>query len=517
MKKGMLLMLAVLVTVAFFSVAPSKAAIPVTFQVDMSIKVQEDVFTPGEDNVTLRGDFMSEAGLSGDWFPDEGPYTLADDDQDTVYTVTIDLPDSTDGGEFFYKYAINDATWEDDPNRDFTVSSPETVLPVTLFNRDSVVTVMAINFLNFTADLTDIYGSGDGYFDPDRDSLLVMGLDWVGATVEGGDRKFTEDAFNPGIFHTTMVIQGVEGDSTKWKSKAYPDEHFFNWGWEITSDKWHVIREDSAEIDIGPFKPDIFPMQPPLAQSQDVLFQVDMTDATNQYTGGSINPDDLIFVGLKGQNEVLGAWGGDWLPSDTTSTDTTDATMWVLNDNGENGDAVAGDDIWSITITFPEDNAGGPSLYRYSAHYPGADTINNGSQPLYNEFPGGVDHWVNITEEDSTIVVSDDFGVYESRTSTAIEQENGADLPGQIALSQNYPNPFNPTTRIQYSVPANNSDVRLTVYNLLGREVATLVNTKKAAGTYSAGFHGADYSSGIYFYTLTVGEQQITKKMILVK
>ena len=83
-------------------------------------------------------------------------------------------------------------------------------------------------------------------------------------------------------------------------------------------------------------------------------------------------------------------------------------------------------------------------------------------------------------------------------------------------LSQNYPNPFNPTTSISYSV-AQVGQVELTVYDMLGKEIATLVNEVKTAGQHTVSFDGTDLTSGIYFYTLTAGEQRSTNKMMLVK
>ena len=88
--------------------------------------------------------------------------------------------------------------------------------------------------------------------------------------------------------------------------------------------------------------------------------------------------------------------------------------------------------------------------------------------------------------------------------------------PVTYNLSQNYPNPFNPSTQIGYSI-AEASKVQLTVYNLLGQKIATLVNEQRSAGTYSVKFDASQYSSGIYFYTLRAGEFVKTKKMILLK
>ena len=88
--------------------------------------------------------------------------------------------------------------------------------------------------------------------------------------------------------------------------------------------------------------------------------------------------------------------------------------------------------------------------------------------------------------------------------------------PNSFALSQNYPNPFNPITVISYQLQVQ-SDVRLVVFDLLGREVATLVNEKKEAGNYTATFNGANLTSGVYFYKLTAGNFSEIKKMTLIK
>jgi hypothetical protein len=90
------------------------------------------------------------------------------------------------------------------------------------------------------------------------------------------------------------------------------------------------------------------------------------------------------------------------------------------------------------------------------------------------------------------------------------------ETPTGFALSQNYPNPFNPSTRISFSIPQA-GDVTLKVYDMLGREVATLVNGAMAAGTHSATFDASGMSSGIYLYELRSGNTRITNKMTLMK
>ena len=88
--------------------------------------------------------------------------------------------------------------------------------------------------------------------------------------------------------------------------------------------------------------------------------------------------------------------------------------------------------------------------------------------------------------------------------------------PETFSLSQNYPNPFNPTTSISYQLKAN-SFVSLKVFDLLGREVKTLVNEEKPAGSYSLNFSAVDLPSGVYFYKLTAGSFTETKKMTVMK
>ncbi len=89
--------------------------------------------------------------------------------------------------------------------------------------------------------------------------------------------------------------------------------------------------------------------------------------------------------------------------------------------------------------------------------------------------------------------------------------------PSVFELSQNYPNPFNPVTQIKFALPQN-SFVTVKVFNALGEEVARLVNNEfKSAGSYSVTFDGANFSSGIYFYSIEAGQFKETKKMVLIK
>ena len=94
--------------------------------------------------------------------------------------------------------------------------------------------------------------------------------------------------------------------------------------------------------------------------------------------------------------------------------------------------------------------------------------------------------------------------------------EDNITVSSQFLLSQNYPNPFNPSTVISYQVPKTDF-VSLKIYDVLGNEVATLINEEKSAGSYSINFNASKFPSGVYFYTLRSGEFTATKKLILMK
>lgn len=83
-------------------------------------------------------------------------------------------------------------------------------------------------------------------------------------------------------------------------------------------------------------------------------------------------------------------------------------------------------------------------------------------------------------------------------------------------LEQNYPNPFNPTTNIEFRI-SNFGFVSLKVYDVLGKEIVTLVNEEKPAGQYDVEFDASGLPSGIYFYRLTAGSYSATKKLVLLK
>jgi hypothetical protein len=99
---------------------------------------------------------------------------------------------------------------------------------------------------------------------------------------------------------------------------------------------------------------------------------------------------------------------------------------------------------------------------------------------------------------------------------TSVENFTDGGIPTEFTLYNNYPNPFNPSTTIRYSIPSQGF-VSLKIYDVLGKEVASLINTEQPAGFYEVRFDAAELSSGIYFYQLETGSFIQSKKMLLMK
>jgi hypothetical protein len=95
-------------------------------------------------------------------------------------------------------------------------------------------------------------------------------------------------------------------------------------------------------------------------------------------------------------------------------------------------------------------------------------------------------------------------------------QNISTEIPSAYSLSQNYPNPFNPETNIKFAIPKNGF-VNIAIFDMLGKELETLVNEQLAPGTYETNWNASNYPSGVYFYKLSAGDISETKKMLLLK
>ena len=147
----------------------------------------------------------------------------------------------------------------------------------------------------------------------------------------------------------------------------------------------------------------------------------------------------------------------------------------------------------------------------------------------YTQFSISVNNYITPDIPDSVVIaifVSNSGGFPHVGTKIFIDDlawgnatdvsENEVQVLNKFMLNQNYPNPFNPTTKISYSIPEK-EQVELKIFDLIGNEVATLVNETKEQGVYKVNFDARTLSSGIYFYKLQAGSFIETKKMILLR
>ena len=121
---------------------------------------------------------------------------------------------------------------------------------------------------------------------------------------------------------------------------------------------------------------------------------------------------------------------------------------------------------------------------------------------------------VGVTDDDSSSVQVD--GVWYNETPAGLGISDEAPIATRFELGQNYPNPFNPTTHIRFNIPET-ANAKLTVFNVMGEEVATLVNGVMQSGGHTVSWNAANMPTGVYFYQLQSGNFSQTKKLLLVK
>ena len=208
---------------------------------------------------------------------------------------------------------------------------------------------------------------------------------------------------------------------------------------------------------------------------------------------------DVRALAVSGTNLFAGTWGSGVFLS------TNNGTSWSVVDTG---------------LTNPYINS---LLGNGTDIIVGTNTVafisgNNGTN--WGEINSGMtgSQIISLAANGSNLFAGNDRGVWRrplSEMITGVKEEHN-NLPTNFSLEQNYPNPFNPTTVINFSIPKNYM-VSIRVYDILGNEVANLMNEEKTAGSYSINFNASKLSSGVYFYRMQAGSFVKTKKLILMK
>ncbi|MEO8398205.1 MAG: T9SS type A sorting domain-containing protein [Ignavibacteriaceae bacterium] len=156
--------------------------------------------------------------------------------------------------------------------------------------------------------------------------------------------------------------------------------------------------------------------------------------------------------------------------------------------------------------------------------YNEASTYTNFSVPIYysnSEIPDSCQVDITLGNDTASVHVGSVFYLDDVTLNGIATSVEDISQITSYELYQNYPNPFNPATRIRYNIPAvgkqSTVSVQLKVYNVLGKEITTLVNKEQQPGNYEVEFNGSEFSSGVYLYQLKAGNYVSTKKLLLMK
>ncbi|MCF7921227.1 MAG: T9SS type A sorting domain-containing protein, partial [Candidatus Marinimicrobia bacterium] len=254
-----------------------------------------------------------------------------------------------------------------------------------------------------------------------------------------------------------------------------------------------------------------------------VSYTVDMRPAYWHVDHG-ITLNDIqgnFDISRSGQIDTLGVFmngpaTGEWTGWGISLSSLEDKQLF---DDGTHGDVTAGDNVYTLQFEYAPDSTNNVIGQEFKFGIGGGD----------NESSYGLNHIENINDASDTYTIASAWGsinpnfyyLWDYDTMTGTVGVDEFEVPNVLSLAQNYPNPFNPTTSINYVLPQA-SDVQLIIYNALGQEVRTLKAGHSNAGSYSVNWDGLDHSgnmvsSGLYIYTLTTGDQSISKKMLMLK
>lgn len=439
----------------------------VTFKVDMRIKTKKGQFNPATDSVRIAGSFNN-------WS------TTVDNmvkGTDTVYTITKTLTvNDTLAFKFFATGALG---WEADPNRSLIVQTG-TQTYTAYFNRDSVYSQPKPILLNFVADMT--FERFSGRFNTSRPDTLTVRGDFNGWS---GTTFLQVNPLNPNLYLGSFQDTLGVGETINYKY-AYITAAGVTW--ENDPNKTYTVTEADYAAGTATLSRVFNNLTANIITNNEVkvTFMVDVTNAVSSITNLPFPSMDNVVIA--GANAPLQWPGGGWPNSDS-------AKVIKLFNDGTHGDSVANDKIWSREITFPVFS---PLRIEYKFGANWGLPSNTGSND--NESSVGTNHWIRL----NTYTVSgkvrnvwatmDTMNIYSEVTGI---KEVGSGVPDKYSLDQNYPNPFNPSTIISFSIPEK-SNVTLKVYDVLGKEVATLLSGEMNTGSYKVSFDAKNLTSGVY-------------------
>ncbi|MFT5517286.1 MAG: hypothetical protein ACI80V_003429, partial [Rhodothermales bacterium] len=419
---------------------------------------------------------------------------------------TIPAADTTLHWEYFGNAAVDDCS--STPETSVVIFSVD-LTPLTLVGRDDGAGGVLPLFAKSRGDTLQVRGGFNGWGCADASKCLLLPF--------------------PGtnIFEAAVPITGFPGTEQQYKFFLdFNNENFEASFGEIPPSGWEepisttganrsmsFEGDPSSEQFLGDAGFNDVPDESviPTGTSVDVNFTVDMTAALS-----AAEPFD------PSTNVVIVDFTGDPLWSFTQNM-PRDGEGFALNETFTLSDT-DGDGIYTGALS-----VNGPTYgaiqYKYGYTVPGSGTFQTeaggsttavGRRRTRYVRPNGDGSWPASYSFAGETYQPEGNLPFETLVSGVAVEPVGDELPTRVALSQNYPNPFNPTTSIEYGIDSA-ANVKLQVFDVLGRVVATLVDARQPASVYRVSFDASRMASGTYIYRLTTPAQTITRTMVLMK
>ena len=532
-----------------------------TFAIHIRVNIQgyED-FNSETMWVGARGSNMGDWTTAGemDWgktffLTQESPHANGGSQQYNAgyfYSGTLHMPNqyATDG--VAVKYVIHHA--DADPTEDWgnMIVNPDVQLEIPTTGVDTTIGWSWFNNTppaGFTgADTTDLTFKADfsttiaenGY--QVGDSVIVR-YGYFGSAMEVGEAGLTKEGIFGNIYSVTIpdVVLSF-GEDLYYQYYKLDDngaeyrEIYFNFDYAgdtpseaerraVVIDGVDAMVMDDVISNVDGRRQPLFRNTNPVGGHVTVSYTLDMRPAYWHVDAG------IVLNDIQGNFDISTAEQIDTLGVFMNGPATGGWTGWGISlssleekelfDDGTHGDVSAGDNIYTLQFEYAPDSSNNVIGQEFKFGIGGGD----------NESSYGLNHIENINDASDTYTIASAWGsinpnfyyLWDYDNETGIVGVDEFVAPTALSLSQNYPNPFNPTTSISYVLPQA-SKVELVIYNALGQEVRTLKAGYSNAGSYSVVWNGLDHAgnsvaSGLYIYTLTTGEQSISKKMLMLK
>ncbi len=487
------------------------------------------------------------------WLTQESPHANGGSQQynsDNFYSTDVHVPFANANGEMSFKFVAHNAGAEATEDWGSMAYNPNTQYTFNLSGNDT--TIYWVWFDNLEpagfsgADTTDLTFKADftttinenGY--EVGDSVIVR-YGYFGSALEVAAAGLTKEGLFGNVYSVTVpdVVLSF-GEKLYYQYYKLDDEGaeyrevYFNFDYagdtpseaerrEVVIEGVDAVVMDNVISTVDSRRQPLFRNTNAVGGHVTVSYTLDLRPAYWHVERGVVLDDiqgnfdistttQINEMGVFMNGPATGAWTGWGVPLASLEEKQ-------LFDDATHGDLVAGDSIYTLQFEYAPDSTNNVIGQEFKFGIGGGD----------NESSYGLNHIENINDAQATYTIASAWGsinpnfysLWDYDTNMGVVAIDEFVAPEALSLSQNYPNPFNPTTSINYVLPES-GNVELIIYNALGQEVRTLKAGYSNAGKYSVNWDGLDHSgsmisSGLYIYTLTTGDQSISKKMLMLK